>query len=75
MRRRMQNLLGGKSDKKTSQAAAAEDADDVVDDPLDNNALGLEVWVKGVNPTVEYDSLIVFSVIHLLTRLIFVSWF
>jgi len=62
MRRRIQNLLGGKSDKKTSQAAAAEDADDAVDDPLDNNALGLDVWVQGINPIVEYVLLIIFFV-------------
>jgi hypothetical protein len=43
------------------QAAAAEDADDAIDDPLNNTALGLDVWVEGVNPTVEYVTLIVFS--------------
>ena len=51
--RRLRNLLRSKSDKKTGQAAAAEDADDAVDDPLDDTALGLDVWVQGVNPIVE----------------------
>ena len=53
MRRAVRNLLR-KSDKKTGQAAVAEDADDAVDDPLDDTALGLDVWVQGVDPTVEY---------------------
>ena len=56
MRRAVGNLLLRKSDKKSGQAAVAEDADDAVDDPLDDTALGLDVWVQGVNPTVEYVS-------------------
>jgi hypothetical protein len=54
MRRRVRNLFVRKSDKKTGQAAVAEDADDAVYDPLDDTALGLDVWVQGVNPIVEY---------------------
>jgi hypothetical protein len=56
MRRAVRNLLR-KSDKKTGQAAVAEDADDAVDDSLDDTAFGLEVWAQGVNPIVEYVSL------------------
>jgi hypothetical protein len=45
-----------KSDKEIGAAAAAEDADDGVDDPLDGTAFGLDIWVQGVNPVVEYVS-------------------
>ena len=48
MRRGIRKLLVRKSDKETSQAAAAED------EAIDDTALGLEVWVEGVDPTVEY---------------------
>jgi hypothetical protein len=57
MRRAVRSLLGGKSDKKAGQAAVAEDADDVVDGYFDDAELGLDVWVQGINPTVEYISL------------------
>jgi hypothetical protein len=40
-----------KSDKKTGQAAVAENANDA------DSALGLDVWAQGVTPTVEYVSL------------------
>ena len=59
VRRSMQNSLKRKSDQITGQAAAAEDA---VDDPLDDTALGLDVWVQGINPIVEYVLLIIFFV-------------
>jgi hypothetical protein len=63
----MRNPLKRKSDQITGQAAAVEDA---VEDPLDDTALGLDVWVKGVNPIVEYVSLInPLRLIHLLARL------
>jgi hypothetical protein len=55
----MWNPLKRKSDQITGQAAAVGDA---VDDPLDDTALGLDVWVQGVNPIVEYVSLIIFFV-------------
>jgi hypothetical protein len=65
MLRGIRNLLERKSDKKAGQAAATEDADDVADEPLDNTALGLDVWVQGVNPIVEYVPLIVLSVSYI----------
>jgi hypothetical protein len=34
-----------KSDKEIGVAAAAEDANDGVDDSLDSTALGLDIWV------------------------------
>ena len=55
----MWNPLKRKSDQITGQAAAVEDA---VDDLLDDTALGLDVWVQGVNPIAEYVSLIIFFV-------------
>ena len=57
MRRGIRNILQRKSDKTAGQAATTEDADDTADEPLDDTALGLDVWVQGVNPIVEYVSL------------------
>jgi len=73
MRRAVGNLLLRKSDKKSGQAAVAEDADDAVDDPLDDTALGLDVWVQGVNPTVEYVSFSFQSHPPACTALVFIS--
>ena len=72
MRRSIQNLLGRRSDEKAGQAAAGEDADDAVDDPFDDTALGLDVWVQGVNPIVEYVLLIALS-LYLLAQLSYLS--
>lgn len=52
MRRGIRNLLVRKPDRETGQAAAAED-----NEAADDTALGLEVWVEGVDPIVEYASL------------------
>jgi hypothetical protein len=63
----MWNPLKRKSDQSTDRAAAVGDA---VDDPLDDTALGLDVWVQGVNPIVEYVSFdYLFRLIHLFPRL------
>jgi hypothetical protein len=72
MRRGIRNLLVRKSDKKTGQAAVAEDADDAVDDPLDDTALGLDVWVQGVNPIVEYVLLSFQSYLPACTAFVFI---
>jgi hypothetical protein len=61
MRRGIRNLLVRKPDGKTGEAAATDEPDDAVDDPLGNTAWGLDVWVHGVEPTVEYVSLIAFQ--------------
>jgi hypothetical protein len=72
MRRGLRNLLVRKPDKKTGEAAIAEDANDAVDDPLDDAALGLDVWVQGVNPIVEYVSLSFQSHLPACTALVFI---
>ena len=69
MRRAIRNLLGGNSDEKSGQAAATEDATDAIDESHDDTALGLDVWVQGVNPLVEYVSLIVLCLILLFVPL------
>ena len=49
--------FGRKTDTKVDQVAAGEDGIDAVDDPLDDNTFDLDVWVQGINPTVEYVSI------------------
>lgn len=73
MRRGIRNLFVRKPNKKTGQAAVAEeDADDAVDNPVDDTALGLDVWVQGVNPIVEYVSLSFKSHLPACTALVFI---
>ena len=72
MRRGIRNLFVRKPDKKTGQAAVAEDADDAVDDSPDDTALGLDVWVQGVNPILEYVSLSFKSHLPACTALVFI---
>jgi len=55
--RRVRKLFGRKPDTKADQVAAGEVGIDAVDDPLDDDAFGLDVWVQGINPTVEYVSI------------------
>jgi hypothetical protein len=62
MRRRIRDLFVTKFDKKTDQAAVAENADDA------DSALGLDIWVEGVIPIVEYVSLS-FNLIYLHAQL------
>jgi hypothetical protein len=73
MRGAIRNPLLRKSDKKTGQAAVEEDADDAVDGPLDDTALGLDVWAQGVNPIVEYVSLSFEFHLPACTALVFIS--
>jgi hypothetical protein len=61
MRRGIRGLFQRKSDKKKGEASVTEDATDATDELVDETALGLEVWVQGVNPTVEYVSSIIYS--------------
>jgi hypothetical protein len=69
MRRAIRNLLGRNSDEKGGQAATTEDATDAVDESHDDTAFSLDVWVQGVNPLVEYVSLIVLCLILLFVPL------
>lgn len=55
--RRVRKLFGRKPDTKADQVAVEEDSIDAIDDALDDNAFGLDVWVQGINPTVEYVSI------------------
>jgi hypothetical protein len=45
--------------KKASEAATTEDTDVVADEAPDDIPFGLDVWVEGVDPVVEYISLAV----------------
>lgn len=64
--RRIRNILRKKSNEKASQVAGTEDAEDAINQPLDNTAFGLDVWVPGIDPIVEYVSLFLsFSSIYL----------
>jgi hypothetical protein len=42
--------------KKAGEAATTEDTDLVADEAPDDIAFGLDVWVEGVDPVVEYIS-------------------
>jgi len=46
--------------KKVGEAATIEDTIVVADEAPDDIPFGLDVWVKGVDPIVEYISLEVF---------------
>ncbi len=43
--------------KKAGEAAATEATDVVADEAPDDIPFGLDLWVKGVDPVVEYFSL------------------
>jgi hypothetical protein len=54
----LHDLLTRKSDKVSCEATAIEHADRRIDAPLNDSAWGLGVLVEGVNPVVEYVSLL-----------------
>jgi hypothetical protein len=58
MRCGIRNLLGKKSDKPGQAVAPAAEEEDAINDPLGDTAMGLDVWVPGVDPIVEYVSFI-----------------
>jgi hypothetical protein len=53
--------------KKASEAATIEDTNVVADKAPDHILFGLDVWVEGVDPIVEY---ILLEVLYSLTKLI-----
>jgi hypothetical protein len=48
-----------KTDNKSGEAATREDTSVVPDEAPDDDPFGLDVWVEGVDPIVEYISLVV----------------
>ena len=61
-----------KSDgKKDGEAATTEDTDVVAEEAPDDIPFGLDVWVEGVNPVVEYISL---AVLYSLTAANYRPW-
>jgi hypothetical protein len=62
---RLREIFGKKTDNtKAGEAATTEDTDVVADEAPDDIPFGLDVWVEGVDPIVEYISL---AVLYLLT--------
>jgi hypothetical protein len=57
----LRDMFRKKTDsKKAGEAATTEDTDVVADEAPDDIPFGLDVWVEGVDPIVEYISLEVF---------------
>ena len=58
---RLRKIFGRKTDNtKAGEAATTEDTDVVADEASDDIPFGLDVWVEGVDPIVEYISLAFF---------------
>lgn len=56
----LRDIFRNKTDgKNVGEAATTEDTDIVADEAPDDIPFGLNVWVKGVDPVVEYISLAV----------------
>lgn len=52
-------IFGKQTDEKAGEAVTTEDTDVVADEPPTDIPFGLDVWVEGVDPVVEYISLAV----------------
>jgi hypothetical protein len=52
--RRFHDFLTSKSDGNASEAMAADDADRLTTEPLDDADWGLDVLVEGLDPVVDY---------------------
>ena len=56
----LRNIFRKKTDgKKVGEAATTEDTDVVAEEAPDDIPFGLDVWVEGVDPVVEYIPLAV----------------
>jgi len=54
----LRDIFKKKADsERAGEAATTEETDVVADESPDDIPFGLDVWVEGVDPTVEYDSL------------------
>ena len=62
---RLREIFGRKTDnKKAGEVATTEDTDVVADEAPDDIPFGLDVWVEGVDPIVEY---ILLAILYSLT--------